>query len=187
MEQWTVALVYRLKEGDRQAFDELMEHFYLKLLRMAYLISGSHADSEDIVQETFVLCWVNRGRIREPEHFTRWLYRTMTREAWRVSKRSRKEQPVEEVFGEDTPSGICVLDEVMEKSSRKELYNAIEGLPIKQRTAIVLYYYNDMSTKEIAGVMGCLEGTVKSRLHTARKNLKQRLADKQETGEEAVL
>ena len=41
MEQWTVALVYRLKEGDRQAFDELMEHFYLKLLRMAYLIQAA--------------------------------------------------------------------------------------------------------------------------------------------------
>ena len=46
-------------------------------------------------------------------------------------------------------------------------------LPVKQRTVIVLYYYNQMSTKEIAGVMNCLEGTVKSRLYTARNKLKQ--------------
>ena len=56
MEQETAGLVRRMAEGDSQAFDRLMEFYYPKILRMAYLISGSHADSEDIVQETFVLC-----------------------------------------------------------------------------------------------------------------------------------
>ena len=94
MEQETAGLVLRMAEGDSQAFDRLMEYYYPRILRVAYLISGSHADSEDIVQETFVLCWMNRKKIKEPEHFSSWLYKTLPREAWRICRKSRREQPV---------------------------------------------------------------------------------------------
>ncbi len=187
MEQWTEGLALRMKEGDQEAFDELMEHFYPRLLPMAYLITGSHGDSEDVVQETFVRCWLNRERLREPRYFAKWLYRIMTREAWRVCRQKKKEQPVEEVFGTETPVVASALEEVMENTQREELYQAIAGLPVKQRTVVVLYYYNDMSTKEIAGVMGCLEGTVKSRLYTARQKLKQILSEDAYLGKEAAL
>ena len=106
MEQETAGLVRRMAEGDSQAFDRLMEFYYPKILRMAYLISGSHADSEDIVQETFVLCWMNRKKIKEPEYFGNWLYKTLTREAWRYCRKNRKEQPVEEVFGKEEPETL---------------------------------------------------------------------------------
>ena len=140
MEQETAGLVRRMAEGDSQAFDRLMEFYYPKILRMAYLISGSHADSEDIVQETFVLCWMNRKKIKEPEYFGNWLYK------------------------------------------------AIRNLPVKQRTAVVLDYFNQMSTREIAGIMGCLEGTVKSRLYTARANLKQEvMEERKRVGREVTL
>lgn len=177
MEQWTESLVRRMKKGDQEAFDELMEHFYPRLLSVAYLITGSHGDSEDAVQETFVRCWMNREKLKEPRGFTKWLYRTMTREAWRVCSQRKREQPVEEVPGQPGPTAASALEEVMENSRKEELYQAIVRLPIKQRTVVVLYYYNDMSTKEIAGVTGCLEGTVKSRLYTARKKLKQILSE----------
>lgn len=180
-------LVCRMMADDREAFDQLMELYYPKALRMAYLISGSFTDSEDIVQETFVQCYVNRRKIREPRYFQRWLYRTLTREAWRVCRKSRREQPVEEVFGENTPGNASVLEEVLENSRDRELYRAIGKLPPKQRTAVVLYYFNAMGTKEIAGVMGCLEGTVKSRLYTARNNLKEALENgPQALGKEAA-
>lgn len=176
-------LVRRMMADDREAFDQLMERYYPKTLRMAYLISGSFADSEDIVQETFVLCYVNRRKIREPQYFERWLFKTLTREAWRICRKNRKEQPVEEVFGENTPGSASVLEEVMKNSRDRDLYLAIAGLPAKQRTAVVLYYFNSMGTKEIAKVMGCLEGTVKSRLFTARTNLKEALENDRQTWE----
>ena len=106
-EQWAKSLACRVAAGDREAFDELMRHFYPGLLRAAYLIAGNRADSEDIVQETFTACWINRMRIRDPEHIGKWLYRTMTREAWRVGRRNRREQPVEEVLSEDTSGNGC--------------------------------------------------------------------------------
>ena len=54
---------------------------------------------------------------------------------------------------------------------------AVRGLPVKQRTVVVLYYYQEYQINEIAQMLGCLEGTVKSRLHTARKHLKKALED----------
>ena len=186
MEQSAAELARRMMEGDSQAFDRIMEYYYPKVLRMAYLISGSYADSEDIVQETFVSCWMNRKKIKEPERFSSWLYRTLTREAWRICRKSRREQPVEEVYGEEEPQVSSVLDEVLAHHRDDELYRAIRNLPVKQRTVVVFYYFNQMSTKEIAGIMGCMEGTVKSRLYTARTNLKRELTSQQDAGKEAA-
>ena len=186
-EQWAKSLACRVAAGDREAFDELMRHFYPGLLRAAYLIAGNRADSEDIVQETFTACWINRMRIRDPEHIGKWLYRTMTREAWRVGRRNRREQPVEEVLSEDTSENGSVLDDVVNASGRQELFAAIAALPVKQRTVLGLYYYNGMSTREIAAGAGCLEGTVKSRVFTARKNLKTALTKERTMGREALL
>lgn len=187
MEQPDSRLVRRMMEDDSRAFDELMDFYYPRILRMAYLISGSHADSQDIVQETFVICWLNRKKLREPEHFAKWLYKTLTREAWRFCRRSRREQPVEEVFGDREPERASALEEVLARSRDEALYGAIKALPVKQRTAVVLYYFNQMSTKEIAQVTGCLEGTVKSRLYTARNNLKAVLTEDQSLGREITL
>ena len=185
-EQEEIQLVQRMMSDDRDAFECLMKHYYPKTLRMAYLISGNYADSEDIVQETFVLCYVNRKKIKEPEHFERWLYKTLTRESWRICRLRKREQPVDEVFGEDTPGSSSVLEEVINAARDRELYGAIEKLPAKQRTVIVLYYFNQLSSREIAKVMGCMEGTVKSRLFTARKNLKRVLADEHYTMKKEV-
>ena len=179
MEQWTEGLARQMKEGSREAFDELMAYFYPRMLPMAYLITGNHGDSEDVVQETFVRCWMNRERLKEPRYFAKWLYRTMTREAWHIYRLR--------LFGGKDPASASALEEVMENARREELHEAIAGLPVKQRTAVVLYYYNDMSTREIAGVMGCMEGTVKSRLHTARQKLKAVLAEDGPLGKEAAL
>ena len=182
-----IQLVERMMSDDREAFDCLMKQYYPKTLRMAYLISGNYADSEDIVQETFVLCYVSRKKIKEPEYFENWLYKTLTREAWRICRKRKKEQPVDEVFGEDTPGNASVLDEVMNTARDRKLYEAIKELPEKQRTTVVLYYFNQLSTREISKVMGCMEGTVKSRLYTARNNLKQVLDSEHLTVKKEVI
>ena len=166
---------------------QIYQLFFQELVHYAVGMTGDKSSAEDIVQETFTACWINRMRIRDPEHIGKWLYRTMTREAWRVGRRNRREQPVEEVLSEDTSGNGSVLDDVVNASGRQELFAAIAALPVKQRTVLVLYYYNGMSTREIAAVAGCLEGTVKSRLFTARKNLKTALTKERAMGREALL
>lgn len=173
-------LVRKMMEDDMGAFDKLMSLYQEKALRMAYLISGNYADSEDIVQETFVTCWLCRKQIRNPELFSYWFYKTLTRTAWKICKKARREQPAEEIFEENIPEKASVLDDVVRQETSRKLYEAVKKLPIKQRTVIVLHYFNDMTTKEIAKVTGTLEGTVKSRLFTARESLRHTLGEEKE-------
>ena len=175
-------LVKKMISGDMDAFDRLMEQYQAEALRAAYLISGNHADSEDIVQETFVSCYLNRSQIKNPEAFRSWFYKSLSRNAWLICKRRRREQPAEEVY-EERPSSSSVLSEVIRDEEEREICRAIESLPVKQRTVIVLYYYNQMSIREIAKVCGCLEGTVKSRLFGGKARLKKLLEDMEQKGE----
>ena len=190
MDGTTREIIVRMQQGDEDAFSRLFRMYSGRVLRMAYLISGNYADSEDIVQETFVKCFTYRARLKDPDKFEPWLYQIMTRTAWRVAGKSRREQPSEEIGRiQDEMVGefSSPLENVLSSEERERLWRAVESLEIRQRTAVVLYYYNDMSTREIAGVMGCMEGTVKSRLHTARQKLKAVLAEDGPLGKEAAL
>lgn len=180
MDETERKMIQRMQQGEEEAFSWLFQKYQNRILRMAYLISGNYADSEDIVQETFVKCYTYRKHLKDPEKFEPWLYQIMTRTAWRLLKKNRREQPAEEIRDEYEPGQDGTpLETVLRSEEREQLWMAVRNLEIRQRTAVVLYYYNQMSTKEIARAMGCLEGTVKSRLHTARKRLKGQL----DTGE----
>lgn len=176
--------VERMIEGDESAFEQLFDRYHNKLYRMAYLISGNHADSEDIVQETFLKCYLNRRKLKDSASFEGWLCRILTRTAWRIGRSSKKEEPVEELWKQREEDGCQAgpLEELLLGQQREQIFEAVKELPVKQRTAVVLYYYNQLNTKEIAKAMGCLEGTVKSRLHSARKNLERTLKAETEEG-----
>ncbi|MBQ7795908.1 MAG: RNA polymerase sigma factor [Lachnospiraceae bacterium] len=175
-------LVKRMIDGDMDAFDRLMEIYQPKALRVAYLISASYADSEDIVQETFVACYLNRHGLKNPEAFKGWFYKTLSRNAWRVCRKKKREQPAEEIYPEEIEAPGEILSEIVMKEEETLIYEAICSLPVKHRTVLVLYYYNQMSIKEIAKVCGCLEGTVKSRLHHAKMKLKEILEQEESKG-----
>jgi len=173
-----VMLVRRMQQKDADAFDEIFERYHNRLFRMAYLISGNYADSEDIVQETFVKCYCSCRELKDCSRFPSWLYQILTRTAWRYAKKQRREEPVETFFEEgDSDSGNAPLESILREEERTAVMAAINRLELKQRTVVILYYYNQLSTKEISRILGCLEGTVKSRLHTARKNLEQSLKE----------
>ena len=74
----------------------------------------------------------------------------------------------------------------MRTDEQKRLYNALYTLDEKRRTAVILYYYNELSVHEIAEATGVIEGTVKSRLFSARRHLRQALTDNTEEAKEAV-
>lgn len=175
-------LVRKMISGDKDAFAGLMEIYQKQALRAAYLISGNYADSEDIVQETFTSCYINRKQIRDPEAFKGWFYKTLSRTAWRVCRKARREQPCRGSVsgGKEAPGGL--LSRVILKEEEQALYREILRLPVKQRTVIILYYYNGMTIKEIAAACGCLEGTVKSRLFHGKARLKEALTKQDQKG-----
>lgn len=175
-------LVRKMISGDKEAFAGLMERYQSQALRAAYLISGNYADSEDIVQETFTACYLNRKQIRNPEAFKGWFYRTLSRTAWKVCRKKKWEQPAEEIYPQELEAPGELLGGIIAKEEEDILYGEILKLPVKQRTVIILFYYNQMSIKEIAGICGCLEGTVKSRLSVGKKRLRKALMNHDQEG-----
>lgn len=167
--------IEKMKQGDLNAFDVIFERYKNEAVRLAYMITGNRADSEDVVQETFIQCYRKIDKLKDPGCFRAWLFRILTRIAWKTYAHHKAEEPIEnisEVEILDLEQLDSSLDVFLKSELSDTLYGAINKLDKKQKTVIILYYYNELSIKEIAKIMACQEGTVKSRLHTARKNLK---------------
>ena len=98
-------------------------------------------------------------------------YKILTRNACKYAKKDNKNIPVED---ENINAG-SVNDEYFSSEKYIRLYNAIDSLNKKMKTTVVLFYFNEMSIKEIAKITGSFEGTVKTRLFAARKRLKKYL------------
>ena len=167
-------LISRLKEGDTDAFGKIYSLYADKALKTAYLIVNDKFLAEDIVQEVFISILKSVKGLKKPEAFGAWLYRFLIRYSWKACGAKRRVLPRD--FGDKTEE-ISGRDEYFEDEKYRTLYESIDRLTPKLRTVVVLHYFNDMTVKEIAEVTGCLEGTIKSRLHTARKRLREVLKE----------
>ena len=166
-------VVKKIQAGDMNAFEEIFEIYKNQDIRYAYLITNNKFTSEDIVQETFVKCYLKIKDLKNVEQFKSWLFKILTRTAWDYMKKDKAVLPVEDIFEKAKNENIDKsLHSYIRNEESKMLRAEIDNLELKQKTVIVLYYFNGFTIKEIAKIMGCFEGTVKSRLHSARKNLK---------------
>lgn len=169
-------LITGIQNGDKDAFALLYELYKNKAVRTAYLITGNSASAEDVAQEAFVKCYTEIGKLQNPECFRTWFYRLLVRVAWKYSKTEKRIIPVSDVFEESRSTGDKSVEEQYLNAETSNILNEqIRKLDKKKQTVVLLYYYSGLSTSEIAQVMGCLEGTVKSRLHYARKILQKNL------------
>lgn len=169
-------LVRRMKKGDRAAFDTLYAQYYDRLYRTACMITGNRADGEDVTQETFIKMYLHCKELKKEEQFRYWLYRILNRTAWQNARKQSREQPQEQILElADKSMTDSPVIQVLKDERDRVMIEAVRKLEYRQRTVVILHYYNGLGTKEIARVMECMEGTVKSRLFTARKNLKSLL------------
>lgn len=176
MYEITAELVIKLQNGDKSAFEELFELYKTNAVKTAYLLTGNRALADDIAQEAFVQCYLKINDLKNPLQFKTWFFKILTRIAWRMNTKEKSAVPVENIF-EVMP---CSNDQSIEnnfikKETSKKIMAAIDNLDYKQRTVVLLYYYKEFSVSEISSIMGCFEGTVKSRLYAARRNLKKSL------------
>jgi RNA polymerase sigma-70 factor (ECF subfamily) len=141
------------------------------LFRFAYRMTGSHAASEDVVQECFLAVWRKpsaydpaRGPLRA---FLFGIARNL------VLKRLRDERPHESL---EQDAFVCPPLDLVKMERSEVISQAVQMLPALQREALILAEYEDMSLEEIASVTLAELGAVKSRLHRARENLRRALA-----------
>lgn len=157
------------------AFAELVAVRSTALLRTAYLVAGSRGDAEDLLQEALFATYRSRHRVRDLEALEGYVRTTMVRLLLRWRRRlSSAEIP----FG-DVPEIGGIEDE---PSSFGEAWPLIQRLPLRQRTVIVLAYYEDLSEGRIAELLGCSTGAVKSHRARALAALRRDLAATQLVG-----
>lgn len=164
------------KNMNEQLFEAIYDQYADMIFRTAFLLTGSQFDAEDLTQETFVMAMEHVHELRDTSRLKAWLFRIMTNLARKKRKTSLRESSNEHVteladsqqIG--TPSTENDLNAMPE---RIDMLNYLQQIPPKQREAVVLYYYNDMSVNEIARACGCLPGTVKSRLSNGRSRLRK--------------
>ena len=153
------------------AFGDLVEARSTALLRLAYAVVGDYQLAQDLLQEALVKVYVAWPRLREGSAAEAYARRTIVTTAisWR-RRRSFHEPPVDTV-----PESVSDLDEGEWLATHDVLWEHVRHLPPRQRTALVLRYYEDLSEAETAELMGCTVGTVKSQLSAALGKLRERV------------
>ena len=142
-------------------FDDLFLRRYEPMVRVAYLLVGSQAEAEDVVQEAFARVEERWSRIDNPAGY---LHRCVVNRAYDTLRRRRLEQRI----------GRLHRDEASELQA-DELGDALAALPPKRRAAVVLRFYAGLSEREIAQALNVRPGTVKSMLHRALAQLREEI------------
>lgn len=177
MERDDTELVSAAADGDASAFHTLVDRHAHHLFRLASMLSRTAADAEDIVQETFAGAFVAIGRFNGRSSVKTWLSRILTRQAARAWNKSRRSRAAVTLDGE-TEIGAPSLSTASTATAvdRKiDLAAMLQKLSPEHRQVLVLREMEGLSYIEIAEHLGVPQGTVESRLHRARADLRRHL------------
>ncbi len=170
-------LIIESQHGDRNAFGELVRHYYPRVINVVYRMCGDAALAEDAAQEAFLRAWLHIASFRPGEPLRNSLYRIAVNAALDVLRR-RTEEPAEDEMlqriPEQAPGPEAAL---IEKERLALLQQAVKSLPEAARSALVLREYGELSYQEIASVLDIPIGTVMSRLSYARNRLREVFVD----------
>ena len=151
---------------EQESFDRAAQRWQDMVFRLALHQLGSYADADDAVQEVFLRLWRQKAPFESEEHLRRWLLRVTVnwcRDQLRSPWRQRR---VDWDSLENQPA--------FETPEQGELYQAVMSLPEKYRTVLDLFYYEELSVREIGEVLGLSQSAVTTRLSRARKLLRER-------------
>ncbi len=169
-------LVTRAQRGDREAFGELVEQFERTVHAICLRRLGNPSEAVELTQEVFLHVMKRLDQLREPERFAGWLRQVAARMA--INRATRRVQPpsvdseILEAAGEHRQDP---LDELIARERAQRLYDGLARLKTLDRETLVAFYIQGQSLVEIAEALDTPIGTIKRRLHTARKRLKAEL------------
>ncbi|SHJ31533.1 RNA polymerase, sigma subunit, ECF family [Rubritalea squalenifaciens DSM 18772] len=178
-----VALMERVKLGDHAAFETIVERHQSAIIGTVAKMLGNASEAEDIAQQVFIRLWKSAKRYKHQAKFTTFLF-TITRNLVfnETRKKSRRKtyslEEREESTHSEAPaeSSIAPDSELLHAELREAVDKAIESLPEKQRLALILRRYENLSYEEIADITELSVSAVKSQLFRARTTLREQLS-----------
>ncbi len=185
MERTEALLIDHLREGDETALAPLVEKYKRMVHRLAMQITKNHEDANDVMQETFIKVYQSIHTFRQEAAFETWVYRIAVNEALNFVKRRerRRESSLETTdeseFNTETLWKAKIKNDPEIQAEKAELRHwvtkAVNSLSLKHRIVVILHELEGLTHAEIASILNCSEGTVRSRLHYARKQLRSLL------------
>jgi len=172
-------LIASAKQGDRQAFGELVRRHREGVINVVYRMCGDANLAEDAAQEAFIRAWQHLPGYRPRSPFRNWVYRIATNAALDVLRRERETVDIDEMPLASSNKGPEATAEGKERGER--VRQAVLALPPASRAALVLREYEGLSYQEIADTLDIPIGTVMSRLSYARGKLRESLTPYLET------
>ena len=173
-------------QGDADRYAELVIRYQQAAWKLAYSVVGNLDDAKELSQNSFVKAYRHLRRFRKQARFSTWLYRIVVNECKDFFKRKARrprmvslgsdEDPDEAIVFEVADPGGDPSDQLASHELARCLQQAIGALADQQRTAFMLHHLNGLPIDEVAGVMGCRVGTVKSHLFRACERLRAQLA-----------
>ncbi|NLY80568.1 MAG: sigma-70 family RNA polymerase sigma factor [Lysinibacillus sp.] len=160
-------LLKKAKKGDDKAFSKLIEQEKIKLFKMALLYMKNEDDALDVVQETVMKAFIHINTLKEEKYFSTWVTRILINTALETIRKKQNIVPIN--------NQIIETEITNQHEERIDLAGAIRQLDEKYKTVILLRYYKDLTVPEIAELLECPQGTVKSNLHRGMIELKKLL------------
>ena len=184
------SLVNRAQSGDLEAMEKLLEVAHTSVSYQCRKMMPRQEDAEDLTQEVLLAVYQKIDTLKEAKAFWSWLNRITATHCMNALSRNHVDlQFAEDEDGHSVVDDLEVLDEhsIPDKAldnaeTARMIDEIVSGLPEAQRMSTLLYYYNEMSVKEIAQIMNVPENTVKSRLNLARKAIKDKVLDYEKQG-----
>lgn len=160
------ALVQRCRDGDTEAFEQLVARYQRALFNVALRMLGSYEDARDATQNAFVKAYRHLDTFDPRQRFFSWIYRILRNECLNALRSRRPSEPVSDDWPAETGPDTIELAQ-----RRSAVQAALLSLTTEYREVLVLRHFTELSYEEIAGVLGLPVKTVKSRLYSARQRL----------------
>ena len=172
-------LIQRCKTGDAAAIEDLVQTYQSSLFRIALLILDDRTDADEAVQVTFISACLSSNIFREEANLKTWLTAIVVNECRNRLRKRKHQMRLKEsllIFQRLFEQTVSPEKSAMRQDKRNVVWEAIQSLGEKHRLPIILRYYQDLPVAEIAQMLDINEGTVHSRLNTARKRLRGALS-----------
>jgi RNA polymerase sigma-70 factor (ECF subfamily) len=174
-----VDAIAKMRHGDIRGLAALVEVYQVRAVRTAMLITRDQALAEDVVQAAFLRCFEKIHQFDSSRPFAPWFMRSVVNAAVQAARKQQRNVSLDNELNDETSFESLLSDSSSEphhmleiEENKRMIRNALDKLSPEQRAAVVMRYYLDMSESEMSEILETPAGTIKWRLHHARKRLK---------------
>ncbi|HLO32724.1 MAG TPA: RNA polymerase sigma factor [Anaerolineales bacterium] len=178
-EAYSARLISECIAGNEDAIEFLVRQYETGVFRLALSIIGNEAEANEITQETFIAALRSLPSYQEQKSFKAWLY-TIVLNYSRSHLRKRKiverlRTTLTTIFQVENQKQVSPEDVIIQNEKEAALWNSLNQLDERQRIVVILRYFHDLSIAQISKILSVNEGTIHSRLHSAREKLRNTL------------